>query len=182
MTCIVGIEQDGVVYMGGDSAAVGGWQGMSTSIPKVFRVGGLLFGYTSSFRMGQIIQHHLTPPAHDDGNSPIEYLVKQLIPEIRRLFSAHGYMGKDAERENGGVFLVGYRGELYRVDADFQVIRYCSGFAAVGSGEEYALGVLFHTAGDKPLDRMRDALKAAEFFCIGVMGPFVFETLGKVES
>ena len=59
MTCIVGLEHDGKVYMGGDSAAVGGMDVYPSRIPKVFQAGRYLIGYTTSFRMGQLLQYGL---------------------------------------------------------------------------------------------------------------------------
>lgn len=52
MTCIVGIVDNGKVYMGADSLGVGGLSKRVRKDPKLFRVGEFVFGYTSSFRMG----------------------------------------------------------------------------------------------------------------------------------
>ena len=51
MTCIVGLVENGVVYIGGDSSGVGGWNLMLRKDRKVFRVGEALLGFTSSFRL-----------------------------------------------------------------------------------------------------------------------------------
>jgi len=59
MTCIVGIAQEGKVWIGADSAAVSGQDIRATALRKVFRRGQFLIGYTSSFRMGQLPQFHL---------------------------------------------------------------------------------------------------------------------------
>jgi hypothetical protein len=55
MTCIVGIVENGKVYMGGDAAGVNGYSVRVRKDPKLFKVGEFLFGYTSSFRMGQLL-------------------------------------------------------------------------------------------------------------------------------
>ena len=59
MTCIIGLVADGRVYLGGDSAAVHGWTRRRTRLRKVFRKGPFLVGYTTSFRMGQLLEHQL---------------------------------------------------------------------------------------------------------------------------
>ena len=52
MTCIVGLVENGKVYIGGDSAGVAGLDVRMRSDEKVFTKGNMIFGYTSSFRMG----------------------------------------------------------------------------------------------------------------------------------
>lgn len=182
MTCIVGVEYQGDVYMVADSSSVAGWQGVATTMPKVFRLGDILIGYTTSFRMGQILEYHLSPPADNHPGSPVGYLVKQLIPAIRELFREHGYMGKAEERECGGQFLVGYRGKLFLVDSDFQVNRSRDGYYAIGAGAEYALGSLFTTVDEPRISiRLDKAVGAAGKFSIGVIGPFFQEVLNGAE-
>lgn len=51
MTCIVGLEHNGRVYIGADSAGVSGWDLTVRADKKVFRNGSFLFGFTDSFRM-----------------------------------------------------------------------------------------------------------------------------------
>jgi hypothetical protein len=66
-------------------------------------------------------------------------------------------------------------GQLFAVYDDYQVGRAADGFAAVGCGDEIALGALYATAGTglKPRKRVLVALNAAERFNAGVRGPFV---------
>ena len=59
MTCIVGLVDDGKVYMGGDAASVDGYIVRTSALSKVFRNGPFLIGYSTSWRMGQILQYHL---------------------------------------------------------------------------------------------------------------------------
>ena len=47
MTCIVGIEQDKTVWIGGDSAGVNGYDIRTREDSKVFVVKDVLFGFTS---------------------------------------------------------------------------------------------------------------------------------------
>jgi len=62
MTCIVGIQHDGRVYIGGDSAGVAGYSITSRADAKVFTVGPYVMGFTSSFRMGQLLRYGLKAP------------------------------------------------------------------------------------------------------------------------
>ena len=59
MTCIVGLVHEGVVYIGGDSAGVGGMSLTVRADEKVFQNGEFLMGFTTSFRMGQLLRYSL---------------------------------------------------------------------------------------------------------------------------
>ena len=60
MTCIVGmVDGQGTVYIGADSLAAGGYQKTIRKDAKVFTNGIAVMGYTSSFRMGQLLRYKL---------------------------------------------------------------------------------------------------------------------------
>lgn len=183
MTCVVGIEYDGRVYMASDSSSVSGWDKTSISFPKMFYVRGLMIGYTSSFRMGQILEYELDVPARASGESKIGYIIKSVVPAIRSVLKDHGYMGSDSERrEYGGQLMIGCDGELFVVHSDFQVSRNSCGYAAIGVGAAYAYGSMFSSgnlAGDASPDvRLHEAMTAAAEFCIGVSGPISIGFVG----
>lgn len=60
MTCIVGITDGRTVTVGGDSAGSDGWHVAVLSDSKVFQVGPYLMGFTTSYRMGQLLRYSLT--------------------------------------------------------------------------------------------------------------------------
>ena len=92
---------------------------------------------------------------------------------------AGGWARKENEREEGGTFLVGVRGELFTIMEDYQVGQSADGFDAVGSGTDLALGALYATREGpfRPRQRVRMALAAAERFNAGVRGPFLVKSL-----
>jgi ATP-dependent protease HslVU (ClpYQ) peptidase subunit len=175
MTCIVGVAKDGKVYLGGDSAGVSGLDITIRKDKKVFTNGEFVMGFTSSFRMGQILQYEFKPPevTKDD---MMEFMVCDFVPAIRQCFKEHGYSKIESNREVGGTFLVGVRGRLFAIQGDFQVAESVYGYQAVGCGEAYALGSLHATTEVKPDDRLKVALLAAEEFSGGVRQPFNFVT------
>jgi len=172
MTCIVGLIDSNKVYIGGDSAAAANWDMLKTAQPKVFRLGELLIGYTSSFRMGQLLQYELGIPPQAEDQDDYAYLVTALVEQARALFAEKGYLFTENGREKGGEFLVGYRGKLYVVQGDFSVMAYQDTFAAVGCGAAYAMGALQVTGELPPKKRLKLALKVAAHFSNGVSGPF----------
>lgn len=177
MTCIVGMVSAGAVHLGGDSAGVGGIELTVRADRKVFRNGDFIMGFTSSFRMGQLLHHAFTPPKRHPDTDVEKFMVTAFVDAVRDCLKTGGYAEKHNEAERGGVFLVGYAGRLFRIDSDYQVGEAVDGFDAVGSGERVALGALFASARDKPLACLQTALEAAEHFSSGVRGPFHFETL-----
>lgn len=178
MTCIVGIAYDGKVMLGADSAGVGGLDLRIRKDPKVFVNGELIFGFTSSFRMGQLLASNLTPPPIIEKQEPYQYAVKALVPALRDTLRAGGWLSTVNGREEGGVFIVGFRGHLFTIYSDFQVAEEIENIAAVGCGEAYAMGAMHALGKDAdPKARLLAGLDAAATFSAGVSAPFNFVEL-----
>jgi hypothetical protein len=163
--------------MGGDSAGVGGYALTVRADLKVFRNGPMLFGFTSSFRMGQLLRYALKVPLHDPDVDIDRYMVTTFVDAVRECLKTHGFAKKTNEVEEGGTFLVGYRGQLFGIQDDYQVARQADRFDAVGCGYEIARGALFATEHMSGRNRVQMALEAAERFSAGVRGPFHIECL-----
>lgn len=173
MTCIVGIETPDGVIIGGDSAGLAGWVKVHRADPKVFLNGDYLIGFTTSFRMGQIIRYaDLPKPLDRAGDDLDRFMVTEFVDGIRQALKDGGFAKKDSEREEGGNFLAGVNGHLYEVYGDYQIGRSLDGYAACGCGWEIALGALHATRNLKPETRVRKALEAAAHHSGGVGGPF----------
>lgn len=177
MTCIVGLVEKGKVYIGGDSAGVSGYALQIRADRKVFRNGDFIMGFTSSFRMGQLLAHSLKPPRRHATDDVYAYMVTDFVNAVRECLKAGGYAEKHNEAERAGTFLVGYAGRLFSVHGDYQVGETVHGFDACGCGEQIALGALAVSHNQKPERRIRDALNAAEQFSAGVRAPFHIESL-----
>lgn len=173
MTCIVGIEWGHGAVVGGDSAGVSGWDLVVRADEKVFRRGPFVMGFTSSFRMGQLLRYRLEVPEHPEGMGPHEYMATAFVDSVRECLKAGGYATKENEQEEGGTFIVGYRSHVYTVESDYQVGRASDGFMAIGCGHAIAAGALWATRSNPyPIDRVGIALNAAERLSAGVRGPF----------
>jgi ATP-dependent protease HslVU (ClpYQ) peptidase subunit len=171
MTCIVGLVTESGVLMGSDSAAVSGWEVRATRTAKLFRKGEFLIGYTTSFRMGQMIRYQSNFELQGD-ESDEEYMVCKFIETVRSVFNEFGFMKTDDGREEGGTFLVGYRGHLYEVHSDLQAIELEDGMGACGCGKGFALGAMKALENVVPAERITKALETAAYFSGGVMRPF----------
>jgi len=190
MTCIVGYIEKEKVIIGGDSAGVGGLSIHIRRDPKVFKTGPFIMGFTSSFRMGQLLMSSdFKPPKQKKGQSDYDFMVTSFIDAVKDCFKKGGYSQryKDGD-DKGGTFLVGYKGELYMIESDYQVAMTHDKYMAVGCGEELAEGAMYamdncdiiHPKDPKKI--MTVALEAAAHFSGGVEGPFNFVSMTKKES
>lgn len=180
MTCVVGIEADGVVYMGADTAGSVDDRIVTRADEKVFihPTKELIVGFSGSFRVFQVLRYMFVPPKDPESNNDddgMSYMVVNFIPALRALFTDQGVL----EREEGcdminETLLVGRAGKLYMIDSDFQVARFVDRFAAIGEGTQTALGALYATRNSckRPEERLRLALEAAAEYNMTVRGPF----------
>jgi ATP-dependent protease HslVU (ClpYQ) peptidase subunit len=177
MTCIVALKHEGAVWMGADSAGVGGYSMHLRKDPKIYRVGSMLLGFTSSFRMGQLLGYKLKMPDHDPRMAAEKWMATEFIDACRTCFKDGGWMRKDHDVEEGGFFLVAYQGRVFHVMSDLQVAETLDDYAATGCGVDLALGSLFSSAGQDPNERVLLSLRAAAHFSAGVAEPFLVEKL-----
>lgn len=174
MTCIVAIKDGDKVLMGCDSIGSDGWRRESRTRPKLFMNGPLLIGYTTSFRMGQLLELNIEPPKLLPDEDPYVWMVKEFVPKVRTTLKEGGFAAKKDEQESGGTFLIALRGRIFSIHDDYQVGETVRGYAAVGSGEPFAMGSLFSTDGRPADERLRIALEAAHEMCATVAPPFHF--------
>lgn len=161
--------------LGGDSAGTdSSWNKTLRRDVKVFKIGEFVLGFTSSFRMGQLLQHKLVPPAIPKDKDLHAYMVTDFVDAVRKVFKDGGYAKVKDEEETAGVFLVGVRGRLFKVEEDYQVGESFDGYDACGCGEAYALGVLYATQPNPGFNRLELALMAAAHHSAGVAAPFVY--------
>jgi len=195
MTCIVAVTDGETVVLGGDSAAVGGYELRLRTDRKVFQVGSYAIGFTTSFRMGQILRYETKLPEPPEKATPDElerFVVTEMVPAIRRSFAEHGFAKtarftspRDASvteegQEVGGLFLVGVAGQIFEIRQDYQVGRPAASYSAVGFGAPVALGALYVLESFPDLslqERATKALAAAESYSAVVRGPFHFVEL-----
>lgn len=184
MTCILGWADGTDVYMGCDSAASDGYSVRTSKLDKVFQRQDFLIGYTSSFRMGQLLEHTLFVEKQEDSQTDMNYLVTTFVPAVRKCLKEGGYTTIKDNEERIGQFLVGYRGNLYEVDYDLQINTFDSEFAAVGCGAQFAVGAFdaLLCVGEFIPQMLETALEVSARHSAGVRGPFKVRKLEKKEK
>ena len=198
MTCIVATTtNDGAVFMGADSQSTSGWDKRQAGESKVFVLGSLLIGYTTSFRMGQLLRYSLKLPETSLTVGGIYYMTTVFVPAIRALFKDNGFTKIENNEESGGTFMVGVAGrrtgfsvdlepKLYRIQDDFYVNPTVEPYEAIGCGDDYALATMrllsLQAEADPnramdPTEFLTVALDNAAYFSNGVGRPFVFRSV-----
>jgi ATP-dependent protease HslVU (ClpYQ) peptidase subunit len=175
MTCIVGMVKGDTVWLGGDRAATDG--GLNRTLikePKVFVKGDVAFGVCGLPKVMDALQHTIELPV-DPGGDRKAYLVAHLVPAMREGLKKL----ECTEEHNGqqyfhGAMLIGYKGGLYQLEANFQLVESARGFDAVGSGGEAAMGSLraTHKKMGNPRKRLLAALETSAEANAGVAAPF----------
>jgi ATP-dependent protease HslVU (ClpYQ) peptidase subunit len=175
MTCIVGVEHKGTVWLGGDSAATGsdGSQ-MLIADSKVFVNGAVAFGICGSPKILDPLK--LTKFTKQKRTQDLrEFIAKSLIPEIKSAFKEAGCIVQHPEHGElfEGSILFGTNGKLFRMECNFQIIADAHMFDSIGSGANIAIGSLHATTKDtNPNRRILTALKASSIANAGVRPPF----------
>lgn len=173
MTCIVAIEKDNKVYMGGDRAISGPmevakipYSKLITFNPSPFRK--IVVGLAGSQRDIDLLKYTFNVPDHPDTIDSDKYLRTYFVDELKKVW---GNAGRVEHAEGRSAVLIGYSykniadssqiNKLYTMGSDFGVMQYDPNEVAIGSGRYFAAGSLFSTKNLDPEERVRTAILAA---------------------
>ena len=179
MTCVVAVSEksNGITYIGADSLGSSSSFKISRKDKKIFKVRNALntvMGFTTSYRMGDLLQfsENLIPDAEKIVDR--EYMVVKFIPQIIKLFEVNGYQEIDNGQISGGTFIVAQNEKIYKIGSDYQVGENFCEYDSCGCGYMAALGSLHSTANMNmnSVDRIHMALRASQAFVPGVEAPF----------
>ena len=173
MSCVIGLVQDGDVYMGADGFATTE-EGERRPIiaDKIIRNKDYLIGYTGSVRTGQILDPH-------------NFEIPDQIEDFAEALREHLYAKGCVAITEGGIqmqtcnFLIAYKERLYELLIDFQLNEIMGAFTAIGSGAPYAMGAMFvlEKVNIEPLRKLEYALGAATDFHTSCGPPFSYDKL-----
>lgn len=173
MTCIVGIGQNGVSWLGGDSAATAG--DLSKRIigeSKVFVKKNVAFGIAGSPKIHNALMHTSNFEMLSLKGTHDEVVHNRLIPVIKKTLDEFDCLVGDNRGNFEGSIIIGLKGKIYRVEANFQVFICKENFDSIGSGSDIAMGSLYATRKLHPKKRILSALEASADNNAGVCAPF----------
>jgi hypothetical protein len=165
LTLLVGVATRKGVWIGADSGSIGGTFSQAVPEPKVWRDGAWLVSVGGSWRALELVRHAVKMPTAPRSVADAHKVVcLDVLDEIRTAFTARGYAPEPGEDDAAAWYMLlgvrcALRGQpvLFYVEDDHAESVPC---AAVGQGEEYALGRLSGNAHMDPAARVRDTLKA----------------------
>jgi len=182
MTCIVAVIVGDEVVMGAESsgADLQEREMYTIDMPKVFRAGPWIVGYSGSYRLGQILKFSMTWPEPPE-KLDYEFMATEMVRALHDCLSKQF----DSKQPDGAAnrhwqILIGYRGKVFGISYKYDVISSSDSHAAIGGGRKVALGALQALAGHpdlSPRERVERALEVACKYVPGLRGPFVIESL-----
>jgi ATP-dependent protease HslVU (ClpYQ) peptidase subunit len=191
MTAIVAIanEDEGWVHMGGDSHSADPSIGRNQvrNDVKVWKHGPFVFGVSGSVRQAQIMRYMWEfPPEVNDKPLDFEWMVKYYVPSLRDVLGKGQLAEDEPEAPLPGGVLVGVRGKLYEIQADYQVVDNADAFWSIGAASEYCLGALHAliftsdcTTYAAPRVAIKIALEAASKYSMFSAPPFTLVEVSK---
>lgn len=189
MTCIVGVACDDSVYIGSDSCT--SWGGLQdvAEWPKVWHVGGqlgtplMVMGFCGAHHIPEVLRHAWTPP--ERVSADLDAYAFAVVQSWRAALRESGQLGTvDGRDQMDGAALLAMADRLFFVSSDFHATEHRSGYMAIGSGEEVAIGAMW-TLRLQPIggrEKVRAALRAAAAHAHGVRPPFTIATLSSDAS
>lgn len=185
MTTVAAVQGDGWAVVGADSRVLSGTRiySMTRKGGKIASRGSFLIVGSGDVRALNIVLYAFEPP--DDipagtGRKLDTFFTREVIPQLRRLFDEHKYKVTDTE-DDVFEFIFVVNGVIYLVDKYFTWVRDSSGLYSMGSGGEYAIGVLqahkrWHRPKKMDLDdaklAVREALEISAVLDSGTAAPF----------
>jgi len=172
MSCVVGLLQNGKLYLGSDGiATTEDGERRPIICVKIFTNKDYLIGYTGSVRHGQL----LGPKCFDPPSSIYDF-----PDQIREAYEKKGaiLLNENGQQMFSSNILIGHKGRLFELLIDFQMNEVYGNFTSIGSGAAYAMGSLFATKKWKsPEKRIINALNAASEYDRSCGEPFTIEIM-----
>jgi ATP-dependent protease HslVU (ClpYQ) peptidase subunit len=139
MTIVIGLIDNGIVYMGSDRAMSDEYSISSPITPKIKKNGQFLIGYASSRGSGQVA-HYIDFP-NVLKKDVDKYMRTDFILTLKKAIEPFGIDISDVDKAAAD-FLVGVHGRLFNISTnDWQVNEYDK-YIAIGSGSQFATGSL----------------------------------------
>ena len=154
--------------MAGDRGASDDGTILSLDAPKVWKIGPYLIGYAGAMD-GERIRYNFKPTAPNIKDTD-KFMQTKFIKELREFYNEFWV---DTSKDGDLGLIIAVRGEIYEhSSADMSLSKYTLPYLAMGSGAEYAYGVLYATDKQKNArNRVISAVNAAIKFSPSCMGP-----------
>lgn len=181
MTCIIGIKdkENGCVYMGADSLASTWLNKILIKNKKIFKAKdnkNILMAVCGSASMINFlsVEENLVEEVKELKNEVnLEHIIKYTVPKIFTLAEKYNCCEIiNSCKKIVGNILFAYKDQLYIIEECGAVLEPLDDYLANGSGFMHAYGVLSVNSNKPIVERIRDALEAAEKHGRAIERPF----------
>lgn len=140
---------------------------LTTSNPKITRLGPLLIGIDGSLVMGDAVRYHSAGLNLTElGDDLPGWLSRELVPWMRAYLKAADLMNKqDDGHEFPGSIMVAHRSQFLHIDCAGSVALGTSPWWAIGSGGAVARGAMLERAAQEHLDACEVAVAGVAAAC-----------------
>jgi len=165
VTCIAGIVDNNIIYIGGDRGISDDSSIMSMLQPKVIIKGDWIYGYAGSLGNGQLFDF-IDLPDVKNAEDVYKILRMDVVENYKSILDTHGSSKDDDSTD----FIIGCMGRLFEFNTDDWGVAEITE-VSIGSGGNFALGSLYSTIGNDPIERIGLAIGAAITYSPTCQGP-----------
>lgn len=165
MTCIAGLVDNNIIYIGGDRGVSDDSSILSMLQPKVIIKGDWIYGYAGSLGNGQLFDF-IDLPDVKKKDDVYKILRMDVVENYKSILDTHGSSKDDDSTD----FIIGCLGRLFEFNTDDWGVAEITE-VAIGSGGNFALGSLYSTIGNDPIERIGLAIGAAITYSPTCQGP-----------
>ena len=162
MTTILGVQNaDGCVIASDSRVAEGGKIYTHPKMVKAIERGSYIIAGAGGYRALQVVLHGWEPPFVNAKakQNLYEFVINKVATSLKTTLVEAGIEFNKGSEDSDNKFelqlLIAINGNIFEIDSEFSVSMNDTGFYAIGSGGDYALGALH--AGVTVLDAMRIA-------------------------
>lgn len=170
MTCIIGLVENKKIYLGSDSLTGSDREVCISGSSKVFKIDDFVIG-TSGYWSSNITSRYKFKPPTNHLSDDLEYMFTVFAPKLKKLLRTQ----KCIEEDEFEQVLVGYKNKLYTFETTSQrcyVLSHQDGIAAIGSGQDFAIGAMHALKNLQPKQRILKSLEVTQQLNRDVRPPF----------
>lgn len=137
-------DVDGTVFLAGDRFVGSASFKHTINEPKVFKVGSVYFGVIGSVADVHAMKYLVEMPERLEGLDEMEYLVKLVLPAIRKAMSGIGRLHKENEIiEAKSWIMVVLGGRIFTLQDDLSLVEIEGNFECMGYNLGIEYGAMF---------------------------------------
>ena len=143
MTTIIAVQDVHGVRFGADSLTTTSRKYKDSRMTKITEQGEYIIAGSGLASYCDVAQHIWKPPTpiRADRADMYHFIISRVIPTLKNCLKENN-LELEIKDDDGFDFLIAVGGEVFYIDQSFSVCLDSSGFYAIGSGADFAIGAL----------------------------------------